>query len=511
MNTREQDTQVRLETPKVEPKVEAPQALAAANTIPLCVDLDGTLVHSDTLAEQVVAVIAKQPWLIFVLPFWLLSGRAAFKARIAILAPVNPQTLPYNEALLRYLGSAAAIGTPLLLVTAASRETAEAVARQLGIFERVISSSESQNLKSNTKRQALVDLFGERGFDYAGDSRADLEVWRSARRGVLAGAAVGLEDKVRSLGCEPIALFPRRNSMLEGMSRAIRVHQWSKNLLVFLPLLLAHKANLTELWRAANAFFAFSMVASAIYVLNDLFDIEADRRHPVKRNRPFASGDLPVVGAAALELVLLGAAARFVWLSGSTRLAWILSVYAALSIAYSLRLKHELLLDVMVLASLYTSRLLAGGAASSVPLSMWLLGFSIFLFLSMALIKRVSEIQRHAREGSGEARIRGYLIEDLDTITTIGVASGSTAALVIVLYMSGLEVRTLYQRPEFLWTISPVFLYWINQLWIKARRGQVQEDPILYCLKDKTTYLVGAVITLILLIASGSIASGYAW
>ncbi len=337
-------------------------------------------------------------------------------------------------------------------------------------------------------RIVRLDLSGTmaRSGDIVVDTREQLQEALSEDQSLsIASDLANLSRKIAER--QPVAETRERRSTIQSIFAEIRVHQWSKNLLVFLPVLMAHKAKDAEaLWQAACAFLAFSMTASAIYLINDFCDLEADRRHPSKRRRPLASGDLSVALGAVLELVLLCAAASFVWLSGSARLGWILAGYAVLAIAYSLWLKHELLLDVMILSSLYTSRLLAGGAASGVPLSTWLLGFSIFLFLSMALIKRASEIQRHRRVASGEARIRGYVQDDLETITTIGVASGCTAALVIVLYMSGAEVRTLYPRPDFLWTISPVFLYWINQLWDQgsARAGSGGSDSLLPSRQD---------------------------
>lgn len=476
-------------------------------TTPLCVDMDGTLIRSDTMMELVLTLIVKRPWMILFMPLWLLHGRAVFKQRLSEMSSIPPQDYPYNDALIAHISHASASGVPLFLVTASSLNVARAVSGHIGLFQAVVSSGVTKNLKGEEKRRTLVEMFGERGFDYVGNSSADLHVWQSARAAVLVGPAVRYEARLRASGCEIAASFPARSSLLANIGREIRSHQWSKNLLVFLPLLMAHKLNdVAAWWRAACGFAAFSMLASAVYVVNDLVDMHADRRHPEKRTRPFASGDLSIPSGVALELLLLAASAGFLWLCGSMQLGLILAGYAALATAYSLWLKHELLLDVTVLSGLYTSRVLAGGAAAQVPISTWLLGFCIFLFLSLALVKRVSEIQRHVRAGTGEPQVRGYLLDDLQTITTIGVASGCTAALVIVLYMNGQEVRMLYRHPDFLWTISPVFLYWMNQLWVKARRGEVQEDPILYCVRDTTTYLVGAAILMILFAASG-----YGW
>jgi len=286
--------------------------------------------------------------------------------------------------------------------------------------------------------------------------------------------------------------------------REMRPHQWIKNILVFLPILMAHQLGDLRRWReACCAFGAFCLASSSVYVINDLLDLKADRHHPVKCRRPFASGELPAWWGAVLECVLLAGAAGLTWLSGSGGLAAVLAAYLVLANAYSVWLKHEMLLDVVVLAGLYTSRIVAGGAAEDIRISTWLLGFSTFLFFSMALVKRVSELDRHTRVNSGIPRVRGYLLEDVETLTMVGIAAGCLAALVIVLYMTGSEVVELYPRSNLLWTISPVFLYWMSRLWVKARRGEVQEDPLLFCARDKITYLVGLLVGIILLLASG--------
>jgi 4-hydroxybenzoate polyprenyltransferase len=479
-------------------------APSGESTLPLCVDLDGTLVATDTLIESLLFLAIRRPWLVFRLPFWLLQSRAGFKHRIADAISLPPEDLPYNQDVVGYIRAAVERHIPVILVTASCEPVAQGIASHLGYFQKVIASSATQNLKGDEKRRVLVARYGEKGFDYAGDSPADLHVWRSARSGILVGRAVRYRKRLEKAGCRVAAVFPHRHTLVRNLWRALRPHQWSKNVLVFLPLLMAHKLTDLERWQGTlYAFAAFCMAASSVYIVNDLCDILADRRHPLKRYRPFAAGDVSILLGLLLEVVLLTAAVSFAWLCGSLPFAAILATYLILSTAYSLYLKRVTLLDVMVLSGLYTSRVLAGGAASRVPLSTWLVGFSIFLFLSMALIKRVSELQRHLRAGATEGHVRGYRLTDVDTITTIGITSGCMAALVIVLYMNGMEVQTLYQHPQLLWTISPVFLYWINHLWIQARRGAVHEDPILYCTSDKVTYVVGLTVLLILLVASG--------
>lgn len=471
--------------------------------VPLCVDLDGTLLRGDSLAESIVRLLRSEPWILLRFPGWLTAGRARFKDRVAARTRIDPATLPYNEELLDYLRRERANGRPVFLVTASHIATARDVAAHLGIFDGVIASDGGRNLKGREKRAELVRRFGERGFDYAGDSAADLEVWPAARLAIAVNAPARV---VRRLGDRVTRVFEsERKSWPQLVLRAMRVRQWVKNLLVLLPVALAHR--LLEPGPAARAllaFVVFGLGASAVYVLNDLLDIEADRHHPSKRHRPFASGELSLqTGLALIPLLLLpslGAALLLPW-----GFVVVLVTYFALTTLYSLALKEIAIVDVLLLASLYTLRIIAGAAASRVPVSEWLLAFSLFIFLSLAAVKRYAELLRLRATDDPQAKVRGrgYLAADLELLVPMGLSSGYLAVLVLALYISSDKVAPLYSRPVLLWFVCPLMLYWISRIWFLAHRGQVEDDPLEFAVRDPTTWIVALLAVGTVLAAAG--------
>ncbi|HKQ71377.1 MAG TPA: UbiA family prenyltransferase [Polyangiaceae bacterium] len=458
---------------------------------PLCVDLDGTLVTTDTLWEGVMLLFRRRPWVVVVAPFWLLGGRARFKRAVAESAGINPASLPYRLDLLEALRASRARGRQLVLATAAHRTVAEGVARHLDLFDAIHASDGESNLKGTTKRDMLKAAYGERGFDYVGDSSADEPILEAATQGYLVGASRGAEGVARRLGS--VTLVSRRPNFVRALIKQLRVHQWAKNALVLLPLLLApDPISLAAMTHGILAFIAFSLCASAGYVFNDLMDIEADRAHHSKKNRPFASGALPVILGVPLLLVLLlgsfGLSATLL----SNRFSMMLALYLVGTLSYSFYLKRKLLLDVLVLAGLYTHRILSGGVATEIRVSAWLLGFSMFLFTSLAFAKRYVELRALAVGDS--VMNRGYSKTDLEMVTSMGTASGYIAALVFMLYVDSAAVRASYREPALLWLVLPVLLYWLGRLWLLAGRGQMQDDPVKFALKDPHSLACGAVI-----------------
>ncbi len=474
-------TQIRLE----EAFCEEP-ALAR----PLCVDLDGTLITSDTLYESVLLLFRQRPWLLVIAPLWLFGGKSGFKRRIAENATIDPKTLPYRAELLGALRSTRERGRKIVLATAADREVAEAVAGHLDLFDAIHASDGVKNLKAANKRDLLRATYGG-GFDYVGDSAADRTVMEAATRGYLVGASASAVHAVRELG--KVQVVSRRPSSARALIKEIRPHQWSKNALVLLPLLLAPAhADAGAVVRGILATVTFCLCASAGYVFNDLIDIDADRAHATKHNRPFASGALPViVGPPLFFGLLLGSfalSALLLPLSFSIMLA----LYFAGTLSYSLYWKRLMLLDVLVLAGLYTHRILAGGVATGVPVSAWLLGFSMFFFTSLAFAKRYVELK--AMKDDAMVMNRGYFRADREMVTSMGTSSGYIAALVFVLYVDSAAVRATYVEPRLLWLVLPVLLYWLGRIWLLAGRGQMQEDPVKFALKDKKSLLSGAII-----------------
>jgi 4-hydroxybenzoate polyprenyltransferase/phosphoserine phosphatase len=482
-----------------EPQSSDAPASARLSTaeVPLCVDLDGTLISSDLLWESVLWLLARSPWVLLLLPLWLLQGKASLKSRIAARVTLDVTRLPYRRDVVAWVRREHARGRRCVLVTASHRSLAEAVAAHLGIFADVLATDATLNLSGEHKRRTLEQQFGAGQFDYAGDSRADLRVWPAARTAIVVGASRRL---FRRVSAPEARRFPVARPGLSEVVRAIRVHQWVKNALVFTPLLLAHEFTASALLGAAAAFAAFSLCASSVYVLNDLLDLEPDRVHPLKRFRPFAAGTLPI--PIGLLLIASGLAAAFgVALLAGPAFTASLGTYLALTTAYSVWLKRLAVVDVVVLAVLYTLRVLAGGLAADVPVSPWLMALSIFLFQSLALQKRYAELALLAPERRERVAGRGYVAGDAQLLATIGPASGYMAVLVLALYITSEEVVRLYDQPKVLWLVCPMLLYWITHMWLRASRGQVTDDPLVVALHDRASWIVGGAVLLVMLAA----------
>jgi 4-hydroxybenzoate polyprenyltransferase len=463
---------------------------SARVALPLCIDLDGTLAATDTLWEGALALLRERPLRALALPLWVLGGRAALKRRLAAEAPLDVETLPLRAGVLGYAAEARAAGREVALVTASTRAIAEAVAAHTGAFDRVL-ASDAENLKGARKREALVAHYGARGFEYVGDARADLAVWEAAAIGsrVGGGAALHAGLLARTQLGRVFEIAPRGAG---AWLRALRVRQWVKNLLVFLPLLASHRiAETALLIQGALAFVAFGLAASAVYVANDLIDLPADRRHPVKRRRPFAAGELGIpAGLAAIPLLVAAALACAAPLPPAFGAA--LLSYLAANALYTLVLKRLALADVMTLAGMYALRVIAGGLATGIVVSPWLMGFSLFFFLSLAFVKRYAELRRLAAEGADATPGRGYVPGDAPLLLALGPGCAVVSALVLALYIQGDLVATLYAAPAVLWALVPLLVYWASRVWLLAHRGALDEDPILFTLRDPTSWLVAA-------------------
>ena len=468
--------------------------------VPLAVDLDGTLVRTDTLWESVAALVRRDPLAAFALPFWLLRGRAAFKSEVARRAEIDVALLPYDANVLRELRRQRAEGRWLVLATASDSRIAEGVARHLGLFDAVLASDGVRNLKREAKAEALVERYGEGRFDYMGEDRHDVPVWKRAGAAYVVGAralARGLESSGKV-----VHEIPREPGGAVPLLRALRVYQWAKNLLVFVPLATAHLLLLPgAVMAAVLAFTAFSLAASAVYLANDLADLQDDRRHPVKRARPLAAGEVAIgTGAMLIVLLLAGSAALCALLPPA--FGALLATYLAANLAYSLRIKRIPVVDVFVLAGLYTLRILAGAAAIAVPVSHWLLGFSLFAFLSLALVKRFVEVSNVASRDEVNVAGRGYVAGDGELLAMLGTASASLSVLVFALYITSPQVVVLYRAPALLWFAVPLLLYWMSRIWFLAHRGALHEDPLLFALHDPVSYVTGLAIFLTMLAAT---------
>lgn len=478
------------------------QAQSAAGLLrPLCVDLDGTLVKSDTLADSVLTLLRAHPRSTIKTFRSLLDGKAAFKAQIADIVWLDVAHLPYNRPLLEYLEQERGQGRRIYLTTGADARLAERVAAHLGIFDGVLASDGSTNLTGGNKLGSIKAKFNDEDFDYIGNARPDLPLLEHAGAAMLANPNASLRSLIKSRKIEVHKHFEDRSSRRKAFSKAIRLHQWAKNVLIFVPLLLAHALKLQLLFDAVLAFFCFSFCASATYIVNDLLDIENDRRHATKRLRPFAAGDLQASTGIIMVVVLLAAGLLGTYFLPGEFLAWLL-LYIVVTLSYSLALKKVALVDVIVLSGLYTVRMLAGGAATATPISTWLAGFSVFLFFSLALVKRFSEMQNLRERGNVPSNGRGYLVADIEQLRSFGTASGYAAIVVFSLYISGSNVARLYHHPVRMWLIVPLMLLWISRVWLLASRGEMHEDPVIFAVTDRMSLLIGLAVVGIAIFAA---------
>jgi 4-hydroxybenzoate polyprenyltransferase/phosphoserine phosphatase len=483
---------------EVQVRTVASEARMPAPDLPLCVDLDGTLINTDMLVESAVHAVSRRPSTLFALPFWLARGRAALKAKLAGRATIDASTLPYNEALLSFLRAERSRGRKLVLITASDRRFAEAVAAHLGLFDEVIASDGVRNIKGKTKAETLERRFGAKGFVYAGNDRADVAVWQASAAAILVNASSSVARSARAVA--PIAAeMPRRGGRLRALVRELRVYQWVKNLLVFVAPITGHAIFDRGVdYRTGMVFFGFCLAASGVYILNDLMDIDADRHHARKRKRPFASGALPLTYGALGPFLLLGG----IGLSGivSDECALVVVLYVILSVAYSAHLKERPLVDVFMLAALYSVRLFAGGLASGYTVSIWLLNLSGFLFLGLACLKRCGEIRQMECDADPMIKRRGYFVGDAAVLMAMGVASSFVSTLVMSFYVNSEIAQASYASPALLWGIVPLLLFWQCRLWLATARGHMLDDPILYSAKDWVSWiafgLIGAVFLL---------------
>ena len=467
----------------------------------IAVDLDGTFTLTDTLHESVLTLVRNKPYFLLLLPFWLLKGIAHLKQKVAEHSELDVTTLPYNQPLIDWLKEEKECGKKIILCTAANEKIAEAVVGNFDLFDAFIASDSKTNLKSARKRDALQQRYGDNGYDYAGNSNDDLEVWSGASNAIVVNASEYVLQKASKLTSVTQVFLSERAGIAVWL-RALRIHQWLKNLLLFVPLLAAHQiGNSQSLGLLVIAFLSFSLCASSVYITNDLLDLESDRSHPRKRARPFAAAKLSVLHGVIAAPLLIAASFLLGAVVGLDFLI-VLLVYLLLTVTYSFYLKRLVLVDCLTLATLYTMRIIAGAAAVSVSLSFWLLAFSIFIFLSLALVKRYAELLVQSKEGKNSAHGRGYLVTDAPLLQALGVSSGYISTLVIALYLRSENVMSLYVQPLAIWLLIPILLFWVSWVWLKSSRGEMHDDPIVFAAKDKTSLSVAAVTAFVFVYAA---------
>jgi 4-hydroxybenzoate polyprenyltransferase/phosphoserine phosphatase len=481
-------------------QVLSPPESAGATLRPLCVDLDGTLIKSDSLIDSVLVLARRHPALLFGLLAHLARGKAAFKAYVTSHVTLDVNHLPYNRKVLEFLRQEHQRGRPVYLATGANEALARRVAAHLGLFTDVLGSSGTTNLTGTRKLDRLRERLGPGPFDYIGNDTPDLPMLAQAVEPMVADPSLSLRLRMRVGSLHPVRTFDERAHPLYAVLKAMRLHQWAKNLLMFLPLLLAHSIHVKNLMDGLLAFGCFSLTASATYIVNDLLDIEADRSHPRKRLRPIPSGNLSAaagLGVVAAFLLLGFAGAR---LLPPRFLVW-LCVYLVSTLAYSLYFKRVALVDVLVLSGLYTLRIQAGGAATGTPISNWMAGFSIFIFLALALVKRFAELENLRASGAQPRNGRGYLVSDIEQVRAFGTASSYAAVVIFAIYINNKEVMALYHHPARLWLVVPLQILWLSRMWLLASRGELNEDPVVFALTDRNSLLIGAAVVVVAMLA----------
>ena len=468
--------------------------LAEAEARPLVVDLDGTLINTDLLLETALAFAAKYPFKSYKLIQWAVAGKHVLKHQIAQHIEVDAATLPYNADVMSFVKSSA--GTRKIYLSSASNEKyVKQVHDHVGLFDGYMGSDDKRNNSKDDKISRLATEFSATDFDYIGNSRDDLVIWRSANMALAVNANGSVRSALLKMKSDAAFLDSERKPAKgwKPYVKMMRPHQWAKNALIFIPLVMSHSFRLDAFALACCAFASFSLCASSVYILNDLLDITSDRLHPTKRSRPFAAGTIPVMHGAAASAGLL-AAAFLIALVLPPMFLRALGLYYAMTNAYSFLLKRKLLIDVVTLAGLYATRLLAGAYALSIPISEWLLAFAVFMFLSLALIKRHSEMAMRLDAGLAEPTNRGYRVTDLPALIALAAAGGYSAVIVFSLYIANPDITTRYHHPRWLYLACPLLLYWISRVVMLSQRREIDDDPVVFALRDRISLITLALI-----------------
>jgi 4-hydroxybenzoate polyprenyltransferase/phosphoserine phosphatase len=469
----------------------------ASTHVPVVVDLDGTLIRSDLLVESAFALLGRHPAGITKLLTALSRGKASLKAHIAAMHGIDAAHLPFNVQVIELIREARSAGRPVYLASASNERYVSAVAAHLDLFEGWFASTAFENLSGAAKARRLVKAFGEGGFDYVGNDAADLAVWAAARQRIAVQPPLSVQRKLLAL--YPAAAVLRcKSSRVRNWVKLLRVHQWAKNVLVFVPLVTSHHFDLTSLGKAVASLFTFSLAASGIYLINDLVDVEADRKHRSKRLRPLAAGTIRLLDALAVAPILITAAVAAAFLL-SPWFGVVLLGYLAVTTAYTFVLKRKLMVDVVTLATLYALRVGGGAAAIGVPVSEWLLAFAMFIFVALALIKRYTELVGLLDANLPDLTNRNYRKIDLDIVAALAAASGFNAVTVLTLYISSEAVHQHYAHPQVLWLVCPILMYWIGRVLLLAHRRAVDDDPILFAMRDKSSLVAGGLMCAIVI------------
>jgi 4-hydroxybenzoate polyprenyltransferase len=470
-------------------------------TLPLVVDLDHTLIATDTLHESLIVFLKRRGRQAWRIPYWLLAGRSTFKNRVAgALTEEDVKSLPVNDEVIAFAEREASRGRRIVLATAADLTIAQNMQRRFPFISEVIASTDGANLKGLAKAEEVMRQYPD-GFIYAGDSRADLHVWEKASGAIFVGRSAKMVEEISKVA-DVQAVFLTKALNISSLRKGLRVHQWAKNSLVFVPLILGGRAEEPIAWlHGLAAFTALSLLASATYLLNDLWDLAEDRRHWSKRNRPLASGELSIATGVAL-MVAAGMLSFLLGFMIGLACVATLTLYLVISLAYSFRLKREPVVDLFMLATLFTMRLALGMVVVEVRFSPWLLVFSMFVFLSLSTAKRQTEITRMVTHGHNETPGRGYRATDAPLFLALGVGTMMASVLIMVIYLVEDALPAgYYNHPQFLWGFPIVIFLWLSRIWLLCHRDELHDDPVAFALKDYPSLLYAGMM-LILFVAA---------
>jgi len=453
-------------------------------------DLDGTLIKSDILYESIISYLKINFFFIIKILMWALKGKALLKRKLANEVFLDVEKIPYNECVLDYLKKEKEKGRYLVIASASNSVFVNSIADHLGIFDEALSSGK-RNLSGKNKADLLVDRFGSAGYEYIGNSNDDVPVWDKAGAATIVSRSYNFSKKISRKIKVPVVNSMINKPPVFTWLKAIRLHQWVKNLIVFFPIIASHRfLEWAVLSKSLLAFFSFSLCASSIYIVNDLIDLQEDRKHPEKRKRAFACGDMDIATGAKLFLLLMTLAIVIATFINIYTFYVVMTAYLLITIIYSAKIKQVIMADVVTLGCLYTMRIVAGAMATDIELSVWLLTFSVFAFCGLALLKRFGEFSRSSSE---EERGRGYQVNDASIIAMLGIGASLISILIFVLYINDPFAANLYSNPKFLWILVPVFLYWFGRIWILASRGLMNYDPVLFVTRDYVSLFCGLI------------------
>lgn len=460
----------------------------------IVVDLDGTLSRVDALHEDFFTCLRKSPFLATAGAIFGSDSRAAMKRSLATMAGRDAGIAPLRSELVNHLTILKRTGKLLHLVTASDQYHADAVGNATKLFDTVTGSDGERNLKGPEKASYLKERFPE-GFIYAGDSAADVPVWMASSGAILVGGAKRYAGKLKEHGVPIIDVFGGGKSAVKDWLRLFRVHQCVKNILILVPLLLGQMYTQPEAMAAAlMAFLFWSIAGSGSYIINDIFDLEADRQHRTKRNRPIASGKIGSSNAFVVAVILLfGGIAGALWLSVEFGIA--LLWYLIVTLSYSFKLKTIPLLDVGIIALLFTSRIVAGSLLLGLPHSPWLTSFAVLIFLSLALAKRHAELMQADPIKGDLIPGRGYRRSDSPLTLALGLGTAMSSIVVMLLFITlEASARGVYATPEALFVTPLVLLFWFMRIWLLSNRGELDDDPVIFALKDPVSLGLAAAL-----------------